>query len=75
MPEPFTVREVVSIELSALFSRNPLIPEAIIVIIVVDRHLVLIRNMVSRLHVIDARVRLQWEVSHASLHVGLQLEV
>ena len=31
--------------------------------------------MVSRLHVIDARVRLQWEVDHACLHISLQFVV
>ena len=54
--EPSTISNVVGIESTLLLHRDPLIPEAIIIIVVIDRDVMLIVKGILRLHIINISV-------------------
>ena len=62
-----TVRDESGLELPFLLLFDIIIPEAILVVIVVDRYKVLIGDVVCGFDVVEACVGLQRKVSQASL--------
>jgi len=73
MLEPATVSDETCFNLALLLSCDVIIPEAIIVVVVVDGYLVFIGNVSGSLHIIDLSIGLRREINHALLHLGVEL--
>jgi len=73
MLEPATVGDETCFNLALLLSCDVVIPEAIIVVVIVDGHLVFIGDFSCSLHVIDLGIGLRREINHAFLDLGIEL--
>ena len=71
--EPATASDHTSLVLSFLLFANILVPEAIIVVIVVNGHQMLICHVMSSLNVVNAGILFDGEVCEALLHSWVKL--
>ena len=75
MLEPSTGGEEACFNLFLLLGGDPLVPEPVLVVVVVDGHEVRVRNVVRRLYLINVRVRLGREVHQTLLGLWIELKV